>query len=426
MAPAARASLPLFLVFAAGYFLSYFLRSANAVIAPDLQADVGLGPADLGLMTSAFFAAYAAAQFPVGLALDRWGPGRVASSLMLVGVAGALLFAVGTGLPTLALGRALLGIGLGSVLLAGLKAFALWWPPHRYATVSGLYFAVGSLGALLAASPLAWANAAIGWRATFAVAAAVVGVVALAIARWTPAPPTRHAAAVDRAPEAVARGTGALVVGLMALGFAFTGPAVGFQTLWSGPYLYDAFGVDADVAGRLLLVLSLGVSAGYAASGALADRFGLFRVTWVSALAFVAVQATLAALDPSRTSLAVVAAVYGAYGFAGGHCVLALANARAVLGAARSGRATGAINAASIGGVFVVQWGMGLWVEALAGAEGGADGYRWALATTAVVTLAAITGYVVVRRRFDRPRHASSGTAEPGGASPLSPRARPR
>jgi len=193
-----------------------------------------------------------------------------------------------------------------------------------------------------------------------------------------------------------------LVIGLMALGFAFTGPAVGFQTLWSGPYLFDAFGVTPEVAGRLLLVLSLGVSAGYAASGALADRFGLYRVTWVSALAFVAIQATLAALDPGRTSLAVVAVVYGAYGFAGGHCVLALANARAVLGTARSGRATGAINAASIAGVFVVQWGIGLCVEAVAADGGGADGYRWALASTALVTLLALVGYVGVRRHLTR------------------------
>ncbi|MFN2322946.1 MAG: MFS transporter [Trueperaceae bacterium] len=395
MPPAARASVPLFAVFAAGYFLSYFLRSANAVLAPDLQADVGLGPADLGLMTSAFFAAYAAAQFPVGLALDRWGPRRVASSLMLVGVAGALLFAVGTSLPVLALGRVLLGVGLGSVLLAGLKAFALWWPPHRYATVSGLYFAVGSLGALLAASPLAWANEAIGWRATFVVAAGVVAAVAAALALRTPSTPTRRVAATD----AAAGGGGAGVIAtLMLLGFAFTGPAVGFQTLWAGPYLYDAFETDAATTGRLLLVLSLGISVGYAASGALADRFGLYRVTVVSALAFAAAQVALAAIDPARAPLALVAAVYAAYGVTGGHCVLVLANARALLGAARSGRATGAINAASIGGVFALQWGMGLVVEAY----GDADGYRVALVATAALTLVALAAHAAARRQLGR------------------------
>lgn len=394
MPPAARASLPLFLVFAAGYFLSYFLRSANAVLAPDLQADVGLGPADLGLMTAAFYAAYAAAQFPVGAALDRWGPRRVAAGLMLLGVAGALVFAAGRDLATLAVGRVLLGVGLGSVLLAGLKAFALWWPPHRFATVSGLYFASGSLGALLAASPLAWANAAIGWRATFVVAAGVVALVAALIALRTPATPTRRAGAERVEGAGDAPGTGAQVAALMALGFAFTGPAVGFQTLWAGPYLYDAYGADAATTGRLLLVLSLGISAGYAASGALADRFGLARVTVLAAAAFVAAQAALAALDPAVAPLAAVAALYAAYGFTGGHCVLVLSNARALLGAARSGRATGAINAASIGGVFALQWAMGWVVESV----GGADGYRVALAATAALTGVALTAHLLVRR----------------------------
>jgi MFS family permease len=182
----------------------------------------------------------------------------------------------------------------------------------------------------------------------------------------------------------------------MLLGFAFTGPAVGFQTLWAGPYLYDAFGTDAATTGRLLLVLSLGISVGYAASGALADRFGLYRVTVVSALAFVAAQAALAAIDPDRAPLALVAAVYAAYGVTGGHCVLVLANARALLGAARSGRATGAINAASIGGVFALQWGMGVVVEAY----GGADGYRVALVATAALTLLALLAHATARRKL--------------------------
>ena len=45
--------LVVFCPFAAGYFLSYFYRFVNAVIARDLSADFGLAPSDLGLLTSA-------------------------------------------------------------------------------------------------------------------------------------------------------------------------------------------------------------------------------------------------------------------------------------------------------------------------------------------------------------------------------------
>ncbi len=414
---AARAGAPLFLVFAAGYFLSYFLRSANAVLAPDLQRDAGLGAADLGLMTALFFGAYAAAQVPVGLLLDRWGPRGVAASLLSLGVVGALLFATGDSLLPLAVGRVLLGVGTGSVLLAGLKAFALWWPPQRFATMSGIYFASGSLGALLASSPLAWAGAVFGWRAVFLAAAVVVAAVAATI--WWRAPAAPDRAAPQRpgarsndvaSPDSHPRGTKTALLGIMLLGGAHTAPVLAFQTLWGGPYLYDGFGADAATTGRFLLLLSLGVSLGYAASGALADRLGLRRVTLAAAVAFAGVQWALAAVTPGVTSLAWVLPLYGLLGFTGGFCVLALANARALLGLARSGRATGLVNAASIGAVFAAQWAIGVVVEAV----GDPSGYRLALAGTGALTLAAAAFQAWSRGRLrlatDRQRSVNSGS----------------
>lgn len=414
--PSARARLALFLTFTAGYFLSYFLRSANAVLAPELVRDLGLRPADLGLMTSAFFAAYAAAQVPVGLALDRWGPRGVATTLLAVGVGGALVFAAGTTWPTLAVGRVLLGVGTGSVLLAGLKAFALWWPPRRYATVSGLYFAAGSLGALAATAPLAWLAAAVGWRSVFVGAAAAVALVAAWIFVRVPRAPERHtrrgdAPAAEDLPAEPAAAGGARALALAAvvlLGAAHTGPVLAFQTLWGGPYLYDGYGVDPATAGRVLLWLSLGVSLGYASSGAFADRWGLRRVTTSAALAFGGAQWVLAALVPGTTPLAVVAAAYGTLGFTGGFCVLALANARVLLGVGRSGGATGLVNGGSIAGVFAIQWAIGGVVQA----AGGPVGYRWALLGTGALAVVAALVHAWTSARALREASAAT-TREP-------------
>ena len=52
--------------FACGYFFSYFFRTVNAVISPDLVRDVGVDANRLGLLTSAYFLAFAAAQLPLG------------------------------------------------------------------------------------------------------------------------------------------------------------------------------------------------------------------------------------------------------------------------------------------------------------------------------------------------------------------------
>ena len=104
-----------FLVFLGAYFLSYFFRSTNAVIAGDLSRDMELSASQLGFMTSLFFLTFALAQLPIGAALDRFGARRTTSTLMLAGVAGNLLFSVAPSFPLLALGRALIGRGMAGV-----------------------------------------------------------------------------------------------------------------------------------------------------------------------------------------------------------------------------------------------------------------------------------------------------------------------
>src|SRR5512134_357876 len=115
--------LRIFIPFALGYFLSYLYRTVNAVLAPDLVRDLGLDPAGLGLLTSAYFFAFALAQLPIGILLDRYGPRRVEACLLLFAAAGALLFARATSLPELLLGRGLIGLGVAACLMAAFKAF---------------------------------------------------------------------------------------------------------------------------------------------------------------------------------------------------------------------------------------------------------------------------------------------------------------
>ncbi|HHW87664.1 MAG TPA: MFS transporter, partial [Chloroflexi bacterium] len=113
-----------FVIFTTAYFLSYFYRSANAVIAPDLARELILDALQLGFMTSLFFAAFAAVQLPLGLRLDRLGPRLVTPALMLAGAAGSLLFAAAHSFGALAWGRALIGVGMAGILMGALKAFS--------------------------------------------------------------------------------------------------------------------------------------------------------------------------------------------------------------------------------------------------------------------------------------------------------------
>jgi MFS family permease len=172
----------IFAVWSFAFLLSTFFRNTNAVIAPDLRATFGLDAANLGLMSSAFFAAVALAQLPLGAALDRWGPRRVVPATMLAAVAGAWVFGSATGLAALTAGRALLGLGFAGVLMGALQAFGRWFPERRFTTVSGAFIALGTLGGMMAATPLAWLAVAVGWRGVFLAGATAIAAAAATIA----------------------------------------------------------------------------------------------------------------------------------------------------------------------------------------------------------------------------------------------------
>src|SRR5882724_7166621 len=170
-----------FLPFAAGYYLSYLFRTINALISGHLSSDTGLGTADLGLLTSVYFLVFAAAQIPIGVLLDRYGPRRVQSVLLLVAAAGAGLFAMSTGFVSLLIARAMIGLGVAAALTAGLKSIVLWFPSERVALLNGYMIMLGSLGAVAATAPAEHLLAWMGWRQFFEILAAVTGATALLI-----------------------------------------------------------------------------------------------------------------------------------------------------------------------------------------------------------------------------------------------------
>ena len=171
--------LRVFVPFAIAYFLSYLFRTINAVIAPDLVRDVGLDAALLGLLTSTYFLTFAAFQLPLGILLDRFGPRRTEASLLVIAAVGALVFAVSSNATGLILGRALIGLGVSACLMGALKAYVIWFPGVRLATVNGLHLAVGSMGAMTATAPVEAVLQLTDWRGVFLGLAVLTGAAAL-------------------------------------------------------------------------------------------------------------------------------------------------------------------------------------------------------------------------------------------------------
>jgi len=177
-----------FLPLAFGYFLSVLFQRIEPLVADDLVTDLSLGKGRLGMLTAAFPLAFALWLLPSGIAIDRLGPRTVQSVMMGVTAVGALIVSVSTGPFSLMIGRALLGAGAASALLAAMQAIATWFPRERLGLATGCLITVAGLGALAMAGPLfAYAN---GWRTLFMLLAALAALGAVLAVLLVPTPAT--------------------------------------------------------------------------------------------------------------------------------------------------------------------------------------------------------------------------------------------
>lgn len=387
----------IFSIFLAAYFLGYFLRSANTAIAGDLLATFGLTPAQLGLMTSLFFITFSLAQLPFGIALDRFGARFTTACLILLAVAGAIIFASAKTVAMLMLGRALMGLGTAGSLMASFEILAQYFPHQRYAAIMGMMVALGALGGLAAADPLVRLNALIGWRAIFYSCAFLFLLVALAMvlfARKGPLEPPPHDHELGHLGD-VFRHRDFWRIGL--LNFAMLAALFSFQGLWLNPYLEMGLGLNNTQMGWGLNALAMGAVLGYFSSGWLCNHYGISKVLSSSALIMLASELLLAFAPPellAHTWLLRNGSIF-IFGLAGASSLQLITQARLLFPPSLSGRASTACNLVGFSGSAIVQWSLGVFVSFFA--RNGiipAYAYRLMFAVVAVLLLAATLFYI--------------------------------
>jgi len=377
-----RRRLVIFAVFACAYFLSNFFRSANAVIANDLAEEFSLSAAELGLMTGLFYVVFAAVQLPLGGALDRVGPRMVTPALMLLAAVGSVVYSQAGSFGELALGRTLIGAGMGGVLMGAYKAFSQWFSASRFSTAAGLVVGLGALGSLATGAPLAWAAQTYGWRAVFMGSSLGVLLSAAALVLFVRNAPAGAPWPVVGAREARLRDVfgDRLFWYIAPLNLAVVGTLLSSQGLWAGPYLMDALGLTRLQAGSVITVAAVGGFAGYLLSGTLADRFGHRRVVVGGIGCFIAAQVglVLAAVLPAGGEgsggvalLGTAHVLYFAFGFGGAFNIMLMAHARVAFPAAVTGRAVTMVNMFGLGGTAVIQWSLGLLIDSFGRDEAG-------------------------------------------------------
>ncbi len=393
-----------------GYVASQFYRTANAAIAPELMRELSLSPQAMGAVTGVFFLVFAAMQIPAGVLLDRFGPRRVMSALLLSAVAGSLVFASADGAAGLGLGRALMGAGCATGLMGSMVVFARWFPQRHFATLAAVIFSVGGIGNLLATTPLAAASAAIGWRSVFVWAAVITVAMAVALVLVLRDAPPGHpvASRPPESPRQIVSGLGQVlrdrriwyICAMQAVAYPIV---VTISALWAGPLLDEVYGLDAIMRGHVLMALNVAMILGVMVFGPLDRLFDTRKwVVVAGCAASVLLLGVLAAVP--HWPLWQLVPLLLLFMALGGYQMVLHAHTRAILPDHLVGRGLTVQNTATFVGVFAMQWVSGIIIGAFRDAADPALAYRLVFAFLSAAALFALLVYLRIE---DRPPSAA-------------------
>ena len=181
-------------------FINYIDRSNLSVAAPLLKGELGLSPAQLGILLSSFFWTYACMQIIAGWLVDRFEVKWIfALGFLLWSVATAFTGTVHTFVMLLAM-RVILGIGESVAYPAYSKIFASHFVEHQRGVANSAIGVGQSLGPALGIFLGGAVVAHFGWRPFF-IGLGIVGLLWLPLwLRWMPRTPNFGAAHMKEGP----------------------------------------------------------------------------------------------------------------------------------------------------------------------------------------------------------------------------------
>jgi len=369
-----RMAVVVFLAFALAYFFSALVRAITATLSPTLTNEFNLNAQDLGLLAGGYFLGFSLTQLPLGRWLDQHGPKKVILAFLTFAVLGCLAFSWADSFHGLLAARVLCGMGVSACLMAPLTGYRRWFDANTQLRTNSWMLMTGSLGMLAATLPVQWLMPIWGWRALFVLLGGMVVIamvlIALVVPRWQNA---ESVVLANQTPSHNDDGSyreiwrSRYFWRMTPMGFFSYGGMVAIQTLWAGPWMTQVAGWTAAEAATGLFFINFSmlvafwvwgmVTPGLARRGIPVERL----IAWGLPLTFVVLAVLVGLGDHVQGAAAAGLALYCV-------CSTFVALAQPAVGMAfpghLAGRALSAYNLVIFSGVFAVQWGIGLAVDA--------------------------------------------------------------
>lgn len=414
----ARRAVAVFVVLAAGYFLSSLIRGVTGIMAPTLTEELSLSAGELGLLAGAYFCGFAAMQLPLGSWLDRHGPKRVLLGFLSVAVASCLAFAAADNFWSLLLARLLGGVGVSACLLAPLTGYRSWLDPRLQVRANSWMLMAGSLGLVAATLPVQWALPIMGWRPLFVILAGLFLLTMLGTAwqlpRWQSG---------AKAPPSQRTGYGVIIRNryfqrIAPLALINYGSLVAVQTLWVAPWMTHVTGYSESQAASGLFAINVtmlvifwfwgALNPSLARAGLTADKLMVWGLP-LGALALLGV--AVAGAHAGWVALAAYCALASFLSLT--HPAVAMA-----FPAHEAGRALSAFNLLLFIGAFAWQWVIGVIIDLLRSRHwSDVSAYRAAFGILALCWIASYLWYAVGGYRARARLVPAHAEAAPGAAT---------
>jgi sugar phosphate permease len=373
-----------FVVVGLAFVLSFFHRFAPAAIASDLQTTFHIHSTALGGLAATYFYVYTLMQIPTGVLADTLGPRRIVAAGGVIAGLGSILFGLADSFSLATAGRLLVGLGVSVTFIALLKLNAAWFNDRHFGTLAGLTILLGNLGAVLAASPLAWALGYVSWREVFVVVG-LLSLILAGLAAWLvrdhpgliglpslreldgkAAHPAHDGHWYDGLLQVA--GNRATWPGFF-VNIGISGTLFAFAGLWAVPFLTQGHGWDRTAATAHTSILLAAFAVGAFFIGTLSDRLGRRKPVVIAACGlYVACWLPLLLgwrLQPGWSHALFLLMGLGAAGF-----TLTWACAKEVNRHALSGMATSLVNTGAFLGAAILQPLVGWVIDRAAGGSG--------------------------------------------------------
>jgi MFS family permease len=417
--PPLRMSFLIWGLAAAFYLFGFFQRVTPGVLTEELTSTFELSRAALGNLSAFYFYFYAALQIPVGLLVDRIGPRKILAVGCLLGGMGAALFGLAPTLAWAAVGRGLVGGAVAVAWVSMLMLVAQWFTPARFASMSGVSLAVGTMGAVLAGVPLKALSDLHGWRLVMVasgVLAVLLGVLIWLYVRDRPSE-RGYANHIEKRPSEET----ALPL-LTSLGHTLRFPAVWlifwipsgvcgailtFTGLWGVPYLTTLQGLNVKEASLIVTGMLIAFAAGSLFFGAVSDRLKKRKAPYLLG-ALLSLSGFLGLGLVPTLPLGAVSILLWVTAFGGGSMVLGFGYVRESVPHHLGATAVGIVNLGVMVGPLVQQPLLGAILDRYAAAEGITGSYSAAGMTVCMLVLAAWVGTSILSLATSRETHAKS------------------